>query len=106
MPHGTRPVALRVRELLDARRRTGDPAPLGVGALPFAPDGAPALPVPRSVRRAPALHEDPLITLPGPDAGHVLSAGAGVVARPSPDAETAEAGAEFRTFLNAVGATL
>ncbi|MYX77385.1 chorismate-binding protein, partial [Streptomyces sp. SID3915] len=35
-----------------------------------------------------------------------LFAGAGVVAQSSPDAETAETGAKFRTFLNAVGATL
>ncbi|MYX76149.1 chorismate-binding protein, partial [Streptomyces sp. SID3915] len=47
-----------------------DPAPVVVGALPFAPDGVPALAVPRSVRRAPALREDPLIALRGPDAGH------------------------------------
>ncbi|MZD08674.1 isochorismate synthase [Streptomyces sp. SID5785] len=35
-----------------------------------------------------------------------LFAGAGVVAASSPEAETAETGAKFRTFLNAVGATL
>ncbi|MFF1463939.1 isochorismate synthase [Streptomyces sp. NPDC058330] len=70
VPHDARPVALRVREALDARRRAGDPAPVVVGALPFAPDGVPALAVPRSVRRAPALREDPLIALRGPDAGH------------------------------------
>ncbi|MER5550663.1 isochorismate synthase [Streptomyces sp. NPDC002793] len=35
-----------------------------------------------------------------------LFAGAGVVAESSPAAETAETGAKFRTFLNAVGATL
>ncbi|MEV6401129.1 isochorismate synthase DhbC [Streptomyces sp. NPDC051907] len=35
-----------------------------------------------------------------------LYAGAGVVAASEPDAETAETGAKFRTFLNAVGAEL
>ncbi|MDI3419356.1 isochorismate synthase DhbC [Streptomyces luteolus] len=35
-----------------------------------------------------------------------LYAGAGVVADSSPEAETAETGAKFRTFLNAVGAEL
>ncbi|MFE9733255.1 isochorismate synthase DhbC [Streptomyces sp. NPDC005863] len=35
-----------------------------------------------------------------------LYAGAGVVAASDPEAETAETGAKFRTFLNAVGATL
>lgn len=35
-----------------------------------------------------------------------LFAGAGVVAASSPEAETAETGAKFRTFLNAVGAEL
>ncbi|WUS95730.1 isochorismate synthase [Streptomyces sp. NBC_00708] len=35
-----------------------------------------------------------------------LFAGAGVVAASSPEAETAETGAKFRTFLNAVGASL
>ncbi|MFJ8822356.1 isochorismate synthase [Streptomyces sp. NPDC102467] len=35
-----------------------------------------------------------------------LFAGAGVVAASSPEAETAETGAKFATFLNAVGATL
>ncbi|MBW5426274.1 isochorismate synthase, partial [Streptomyces sp. BG9H] len=35
-----------------------------------------------------------------------LYAGAGVVAASDPAAETAETGAKFRTFLNAVGAEL
>ncbi|MFD7296261.1 isochorismate synthase [Streptomyces sp. NPDC059897] len=35
-----------------------------------------------------------------------LFAGAGIVAESSPEAETAETGAKFRTFLNAVGAAL
>lgn len=35
-----------------------------------------------------------------------LFAGAGVVAASSPEAETAETGAKFRTFLSAVGASL
>ncbi|HBF85182.1 MAG TPA: isochorismate synthase, partial [Streptomyces sp.] len=46
VPHDDRPVALRVREVLEARRRAGDPAPVVIGALPFAPDGVPALAVP------------------------------------------------------------
>ncbi|MDQ0792597.1 isochorismate synthase [Streptomyces sp. B1I3] len=70
IPHDARPVALRVRDVLDARRRAGDPAPMVIGALPFDPDGAPALAVPSSVRRAPALREDPLIALRGPDVEH------------------------------------
>ncbi|MER6935641.1 isochorismate synthase, partial [Streptomyces halstedii] len=43
---------------------------LVIGALPFAPDGALALAVPRTVRRAPALREDPLIALRAPEGGH------------------------------------
>ncbi|MFJ3187478.1 isochorismate synthase [Streptomyces halstedii] len=70
VPRDSRPVAVRVREVLDARRRAGDPAPLVIGALPFAPDGALALAVPRTVRRAPALREDPLIALRAPEGGH------------------------------------
>ncbi|MEV6569235.1 isochorismate synthase [Streptomyces kronopolitis] len=66
VPHGSRPVAQRVRELLGARRRAGEPAPVVVGSLPFAPDAPPALAVPRSVRWAPPLHQDPLIALPVP----------------------------------------
>ncbi|WP_406099085.1 isochorismate synthase [Streptomyces sp. NBC_01013] len=69
VPHDSRPLSTRVREVLDARRRAGDPAPIVVGALPFTPDAPPSLAVPRSVRRASALCEDPLIALPGPSAG-------------------------------------
>ncbi|MEV7345320.1 isochorismate synthase [Streptomyces sp. NPDC093544] len=67
IPHDTRPLAGRVREVLDARRRAGDPAPIVVGSLPFAPDAPPSLAVPESVRWAPPLREDPLIALPVPD---------------------------------------
>ncbi|MET8488794.1 isochorismate synthase [Streptomyces tendae] len=66
VPHDSRPAAVRVREVLDTARRAGDPAPVVVGALPFAPDAPPALAVPRSVRWAPPLREDPLIALPVP----------------------------------------
>ncbi|WP_260636920.1 isochorismate synthase [Streptomyces angustmyceticus] len=66
VPHDSRPVARRVRELLGARRRAGEPAPVVVGSLPFAPDAPPALAVPHSVRWAPPLHQDPLIALPVP----------------------------------------
>ncbi|GLY73705.1 isochorismate synthase DhbC [Actinoallomurus iriomotensis] len=64
MPHDARPLTRRVRDVLDARRRAGDPAPVVVGSLPFAPDAPPALAVPESVRWAPPLHQDPLIALP------------------------------------------
>ncbi|WP_406350254.1 isochorismate synthase [Streptomyces sp. NBC_00658] len=67
IPHDTRPLARRVREVLDARRRAGAPAPIVVGSLPFAPDAPPSLAVPESVRWAPGLREDPLIALPVPD---------------------------------------
>ncbi|WP_329549533.1 isochorismate synthase [Streptomyces sp. NBC_01356] len=67
IPHDTRPLARRVREVLDARRRAGVPAPIVVGSLPFAPDAPPSLAVPESVRWAPPLREDPLIALPVPD---------------------------------------
>ncbi|THA76932.1 isochorismate synthase [Streptomyces sp. A0642] len=66
VPQDARPLALRVNEALDARRRAGDPAPMVLGALPFNPDAPHSLAVPQSVRRAPALCEDPLIALPGP----------------------------------------
>ncbi|MER6117750.1 isochorismate synthase [Streptomyces sp. NPDC001743] len=68
VPQDARPLALRVNEALDARRRAGDPAPMVLGALPFNPDAPHSLAVPQSVRRAPALCEDPLIALPGPSA--------------------------------------
>ncbi|MGI5228140.1 isochorismate synthase [Actinoallomurus sp. CA-142502] len=64
VPHDARPLTRRVRDVLDARRRAGDPAPVVVGSLPFAPDAPPALAVPESVRWAPPLHQDPLIALP------------------------------------------
>ncbi|MEU2084327.1 isochorismate synthase [Streptomyces albus] len=69
VPNDDRPVALRVRALLAARRRTGDPAPLVLGALPFDPAAPPALAVPERVRTGPALREDPLVALPAPAPG-------------------------------------
>ncbi|MGW5171769.1 isochorismate synthase [Streptomyces nodosus] len=68
VPLDERPLPRRVAGLLDALRRRGRPAPLVLGAVPFAPDAPTALAVPRSVRQAPALREDPLTALPGPDA--------------------------------------
>ncbi|MFD0164470.1 isochorismate synthase [Streptomyces decoyicus] len=68
IPHDSRPLARRVRETLDARRRAGTAAPIVVGSLPFAPDAPHALAVPDSVRWAPPLHEDPLVALPVPAA--------------------------------------
>ncbi|MFG2780548.1 isochorismate synthase [Streptomyces prunicolor] len=66
IPHDTSPLTRRVREALHARRHAGDPAPVVMGSLPFAPDAPPALAIPRSVRWAPPLREDPLIALPVP----------------------------------------
>ncbi|BCL29724.1 isochorismate synthase [Streptomyces aurantiacus] len=66
IPHDARPLPHRVREVLAARRCGGDPAPVVVGSLPFAPDAPPSLAVPESVRWAPPLREDPLIALPVP----------------------------------------
>ncbi|MEU0126689.1 MULTISPECIES: isochorismate synthase [unclassified Streptomyces] len=68
IPHDTRPLARRVREALDSARGAGDPAPVVVGSVPFAPDGVASLAVPRAVRWANALRADPLIALHGPDA--------------------------------------
>ncbi|WP_327712651.1 isochorismate synthase [Streptomyces sp. NBC_00464] len=68
VPDDARPLSTRVREVLDARRRAGDPAPIVVGALPFTPGAPHSLAVPQSVRRTSALCEDPLIALPGPSA--------------------------------------
>ncbi|MFJ2093988.1 isochorismate synthase DhbC [Streptomyces sp. NPDC087901] len=68
VPDDTRPLTTRVREVLAARRRAGDPAPIVVGALPFTPGAPHSLAVPQSVRRTSALCEDPLIALPGPSA--------------------------------------
>ncbi|WP_327664456.1 MULTISPECIES: isochorismate synthase [unclassified Streptomyces] len=69
LPHRDGPLSPRVRALLDARRSAGDPNPVVMGALPFAPDAAPALAVPETVRWAPPLREDPLIALPVPSTG-------------------------------------
>ncbi|WP_326734634.1 isochorismate synthase [Streptomyces sp. NBC_01022] len=68
VPDDARPLSTRVREVLDARRRAGEPAPIVVGALRFTPGAPHSLAVPRSVRRTSALCEDPLIALPGPSA--------------------------------------
>jgi isochorismate synthase EntC len=69
IPHDSRPPARRVREALEALRRPGAPAPVVVGALPFAPDAPASLAVPETVRWAPPLREDPLIALPVPEDG-------------------------------------
>ncbi|MEV6166715.1 isochorismate synthase [Streptomyces sp. NPDC051954] len=66
IPHEDRPLTLRIREALEARRRPGAPAPVVLGSLPFAPDAPPALAVPEEVHWAPPLREDPLIALPVP----------------------------------------
>ncbi|MEV7085421.1 isochorismate synthase [Streptomyces sp. NPDC093085] len=68
LPHGTGPLADRVRELLDGRRDQGTAPPVVMGALPFAPDAPPALAVPATVRWAPPLRQDPLVALPVPEA--------------------------------------
>ncbi|MCH0561762.1 MULTISPECIES: isochorismate synthase [unclassified Streptomyces] len=71
VPHGTGPLGERVRAVLAEqtahRRRTdgaGAPVPLVMGAVPFDRDAPAALAVPRSLRRAPALREDPSAVLP------------------------------------------
>lgn len=66
IPHGPRPLAHRVREVLDGLRRPDAPAPVVVGSVPFAPDAPPALAVPATVRWAPPLREDPLVAQPVP----------------------------------------
>lgn len=67
VPHDARPLALRVREVLDAARSAGDPVPVVVGSVPFLPDGEAFLAVPETVRWAGALRADPLVALQGPD---------------------------------------
>ncbi|MET9255598.1 isochorismate synthase [Streptomyces sp. NPDC003717] len=67
IPHTPAPPAERVREALARLRRPGAPAPVVMGALPFAPDAPAALAVPDTVRWAPPLREDPLIALPVPE---------------------------------------
>ncbi|MCT9075724.1 isochorismate synthase [Streptomyces fulvoviolaceus] len=66
IPHDSRQLTDRVREVLDALRRPGAPAPVVMGSLPFAPDAPPALAVPDMVHWAPPLREDPLVALPVP----------------------------------------
>jgi isochorismate synthase len=66
VPHDERPLTERVRHTLGARRRAGDPAPIVVGSIPFAPGAPAALAVPEAVHWAPALCEDPLVALPLP----------------------------------------
>ncbi|MGW0855501.1 isochorismate synthase [Streptomyces sp. NPDC002690] len=68
VPHGSEPVEERVRGVLHARRRAGDPAPVVVGSIPFDADAPAALVVPESVEWAPALRQDPLVALPAPPA--------------------------------------
>ncbi|MHA5049156.1 isochorismate synthase [Streptomyces sp. SD15] len=66
VPHDTRPLTWRVRDVLNALRRAGAVAPIVVGSVPFAPDAPHSLASPRSVQWAPPLRQDPLIALPGP----------------------------------------
>ncbi|KPI00186.1 isochorismate synthase [Actinobacteria bacterium OK074] len=66
VPHDERPLTERVRQTLGGRRLAGDPAPVVVGSVPFAPGAPAALAVPEAVHRAPALCEDPLVALPLP----------------------------------------
>ncbi|WP_406143818.1 isochorismate synthase [Streptomyces sp. NBC_01012] len=66
--HDARPLSLRVQEVLDDAVRGGDPAPVVVGSVPFAPGGVTALAVPETVRWASALRADPLIATHGPQA--------------------------------------
>ncbi|MEU6285094.1 isochorismate synthase [Streptomyces sp. NPDC047028] len=66
VPHDERPLPRRVHELLDGLRRPDRPVPVVLGAVPFAPEAAPALAVPDRLRRSPALAADPLIALPAP----------------------------------------
>ncbi|MFJ8864666.1 isochorismate synthase [Streptomyces sp. NPDC102473] len=67
VPHDSRPLTLRVQEVLDGARRAGGPVPVVMGSVPFAPGGEAALAVPETVGRAAALREDPLVALHGPD---------------------------------------
>ncbi|MFE1290329.1 isochorismate synthase [Streptomyces sp. NPDC058751] len=68
VPHDESPLARRVDQVLHALPRpAGAPAPLVLGTVPFAPDAPARLAVPRSVRHASALCEDPLIALSAPD---------------------------------------
>ncbi|MFD7709655.1 isochorismate synthase [Streptomyces sp. NPDC059786] len=69
VPHDARPPARRVRDTLAARRAAGDPGPVVVGSIPFAPGAPAALAVPENVRWAPPLREDPLVALPVPRTG-------------------------------------
>ncbi|MEU7104373.1 isochorismate synthase DhbC [Streptomyces sp. NPDC046215] len=64
VPHGDTPLARRVTETLDAELLAGNSSPVVVGAVPFDPTRPAALAVPRTVRWAPPLAEDPLIALP------------------------------------------
>ncbi|AVH55184.1 MULTISPECIES: isochorismate synthase [Streptomyces] len=73
IPHDTRPLTWRVRNVLNARRRAGASAPVVVGSVPFAPDAPHSLVSPQSVQWGPPLREDPLIALPAllPEGGTV-----------------------------------
>ncbi|MGW1072931.1 isochorismate synthase [Streptomyces sp. NPDC002537] len=66
VPHGEGPLAPRVAEALAARTRRGHPPAIVVGTIPFDPTAPAALAVPRTVRWAPPLRDDPLIALPAP----------------------------------------
>ncbi|OON79637.1 isochorismate synthase [Streptomyces tsukubensis] len=67
IPHDSGPIGRRVREALERRVGAGGPAPIVVGSLPFDPQAPAVLAVPRAVRWAPPLREDPLIALPVPE---------------------------------------
>ncbi|WAZ19302.1 isochorismate synthase [Streptomyces cinnabarinus] len=69
VPHADGPLPHRVRQVLDALRKPGAPAPVVVGSLPFTPDAPPSLAVPDVVHWAPPLRQDPLIALPVPRDG-------------------------------------
>ncbi|ANH94719.1 isochorismate synthase [Streptomyces sp. SAT1] len=94
VPHGSEPLPGRVGELLHSLRRPGEPAPLVLGSVPFAPDGPLALAVPESVRRAPALRHDPLVALPAPEPAD--GAGWRVRERPAPEEYAAAVAAAVR----------
>ncbi|MEV4432582.1 isochorismate synthase [Streptomyces sp. NPDC049585] len=67
VPDGSRPLPQRVHALLHSLREPAAPAPVVLGAIPFAPGAPAALAVPRRLRSAPPLAQDPLIALPAPD---------------------------------------
>ncbi|WP_432104342.1 isochorismate synthase [Streptomyces sp. bgisy091] len=67
VPHDSRPLTLRVREVLEAVRQDDGTPPVVMGTVPFAPDGVATLAVPVTVRRAGPLRADPLVALRVPE---------------------------------------